>query len=194
MDSEKRLYVVDAVAHQVDVYDVKGARLTQFGEQGFGPGQFNYPNDVAVDNLGRIYISDRMNNQVQVWGWPTSAAPVLPRPRNWWQWSLCASPLLLLLIPLQRRRRKYAPTEDFVDELVRRGKIAAMDEPKLLWLVPEAEHGRYEGRVEDGIDLGEIIRGEAYSASDAADIQERLEVDEPTAILLSIAKRARRLV
>ena len=77
IDAEERLYVADALAHTIDVYDLKGRSLTQFGSRGFGPGQFNYPNDIALDKGGRIYITDRENNQVQVWGWPVAqlAAP-----------------------------------------------------------------------------------------------------------------------
>jgi DNA-binding beta-propeller fold protein YncE len=67
-----RLYVVDAVAQAVRVYDVSGEKaefLLSFGDFGLGDGQFNYPNDIAVDATGRIYVADRANNRVQVWSY-----------------------------------------------------------------------------------------------------------------------------
>ena len=57
-------------AHDVKVYDVSGAEprfLFALGQWGLGDGQFNYPNDVAVDRTGRLYIVDRENHRVQVW-------------------------------------------------------------------------------------------------------------------------------
>ena len=67
-----RLYVVDVVAQVVNVYDVSGEKaklLFSFGDFGLGDGQFNYPNDIAVDETGRIYVADRVNNRVQVWSY-----------------------------------------------------------------------------------------------------------------------------
>jgi hypothetical protein len=34
-----------------------------------GDGQFNYPNDIALDASGRLYIADRENNRIQVWSY-----------------------------------------------------------------------------------------------------------------------------
>ena len=62
IDKKQRLYVVDALAHDVEIYSLDGKVITQFGVRGFGPGEFNYPNDVALDSRGRIYVTDRENN------------------------------------------------------------------------------------------------------------------------------------
>ena len=70
LDASGRLYVVDAVAQEVAVYDTtkpQAELLFRFGDFGLGDGQFNYPNDIAVDVGGRIYIADRASNRVQVW-------------------------------------------------------------------------------------------------------------------------------
>jgi DNA-binding beta-propeller fold protein YncE len=32
--------------------------ITQWGSQGFGNGQFNSPNDIAIDSLGNVYVAD----------------------------------------------------------------------------------------------------------------------------------------
>ncbi|MBU0704860.1 MAG: NHL repeat-containing protein [Chloroflexi bacterium] len=71
IDTSDRLYVVDAVGQDVKVYDVSGPEvdfLFTFGDWGASNGQFNYPNDIAIDNVtGRLYVTDRENHRVQVW-------------------------------------------------------------------------------------------------------------------------------
>ncbi|TLM80282.1 MAG: hypothetical protein FDZ70_01375 [Actinobacteria bacterium] len=194
MDDTGRLYVADALAHQIDVYTSEGDKVVRFGEQGVGTGQFSFPNDVALDGTGRIYITDRENDQVQVWAWPVAEAPVeLARKYPWAAAAACCLPPLFLLVPLLRRRRKYVVTHDFVEALVADGQVREMDGTGLEWLVPVAEHPQYVDRVEDGVDLGELLVAEEHSPSDAADLQARLEVDGRTAVLLAIARRVKRL-
>ena len=60
------------VNQNVKVYDVSGdvpEFLFSFGTSGMGDGQFNYPNDIAFDSTGRLYIADRENNRIQVWSY-----------------------------------------------------------------------------------------------------------------------------
>lgn len=67
---DQKLYVVDAIGQTVDVFDVSGKQaklLYNFGDFGIGDGQFNYPNDIAFDGTGRLYIADRASDRVQVW-------------------------------------------------------------------------------------------------------------------------------
>ncbi len=194
IDDKQRLYVVDAVAHSVDIYNLAGKRLAQFGTQGFGPGQFSYPNDVTIDQRGRIYVSDRENNQVQVWGWPVAAPPAIKAPSSPLGWAWCLLPLLLLFLPFAFRKAYVVVTPEFVDALSATGELKAVSERRRLRLTcPEEDHGLYEGRVIDGIDLGEMIRGEVHSESEVRAMMERLEVDERTGILLSMAARTKGL-
>lgn len=70
IDGFQRLHVVDAIGQQVSVFDVSGNEakpLFTFGDIGAGDGQFAYPNCVAIDDNDRLYITDRVNNRVQVW-------------------------------------------------------------------------------------------------------------------------------
>ena len=72
IDQYDRLYVVDAVGQNIKVYDVSGTQprfLYAFGDYGAEDGLFNYPNDIALDNSGRLYVVDRENNRVQVWSY-----------------------------------------------------------------------------------------------------------------------------
>jgi DNA-binding beta-propeller fold protein YncE len=70
VDERNRAYVVDAVSHVVLVFEVQdnGAKqLFTLGSQGSKDGEFSYPNGIALDRAGRLYITDRENNRVQVW-------------------------------------------------------------------------------------------------------------------------------
>ena len=53
---------VPAVQLWLDILDGDG--WVSFGSYGHGPGQFYLPHDVAVDNLGRIYIADTANQRI----------------------------------------------------------------------------------------------------------------------------------
>ncbi|TAK67724.1 MAG: 6-bladed beta-propeller [Dehalococcoidia bacterium] len=63
-----RLLVTDVTSgrHRVLVFDANEALLSQFGTEGAGDGEFSFPNAVAVDRQGRIYVSDSNNRRVQV--------------------------------------------------------------------------------------------------------------------------------
>ncbi len=194
IDDEDRLYVVNTISHDVDIYDLDGKLITRFGGQGIGPGQFNYPNDIALDADGQIYVTDRENHQVQVWAWPRAEVPEVFVPKTAGQWVLCLGPLLLIPpIYLLLRRRRYVVTADFVDAMAEAGEIRTMVRRRWLWVTPEADHAAYIGRVEDDVDLGELIRPEQHSESDADDLVRRLTILETDAILLSIAARHKRL-
>jgi DNA-binding beta-propeller fold protein YncE len=64
----QRLFVADAVLHQVLVLSRDGQLVARVGARGTGPGQFNYPTNVAVDSQGRLYVSDSLNFRVQQFG------------------------------------------------------------------------------------------------------------------------------
>jgi len=194
IDEEQRLYVVDAIAHTIDIYDLKGERLTQFGSQGFGPGQFNYPNDIALDARGRIYVSDRDNNQVQVWGWPVAEPPALAAPKTLSGWLACLSPLLLLPLLLLLRKTRFVVTPDFVEAIVAAGEVSSVAKRRRIRLMaPEEDRSLYEGRVVDDVDLGTLIEFDVHSESDARAMAEKYELDQRSSVLISMASRVKAL-
>jgi DNA-binding beta-propeller fold protein YncE len=75
IDDIGRVYVVDTTANAVQVYKVleAGQRapvyVGKFGIQGAGDGQFQYPNGVAVDTRGHVFVTDVANNRIQVWSY-----------------------------------------------------------------------------------------------------------------------------
>jgi DNA-binding beta-propeller fold protein YncE len=74
-DDGKRLYVVDAADHTVQIYRIPDAVtgvpsfVGSFGAEGTGDGSFEYPNGMATDSHARLYVTDRENNRVQVWSY-----------------------------------------------------------------------------------------------------------------------------
>lgn len=66
-DARQRLYTVDSKAHKVKICSPEsGQPLDEFGERGTGPGQFDFPANIALDREGRVYVTDAMNFCVQV--------------------------------------------------------------------------------------------------------------------------------
>lgn len=68
-----RVYVADAGAHRILVYDLDGRVVSSFGRRGHGPGELNYPTWIAVDGTGDVYVTDALNFRVQIFG--ASGAP-----------------------------------------------------------------------------------------------------------------------
>jgi len=73
IDNENRfLYVVDTQQDQVIVYDADDLReLRRIGTGGKNhflttPGDFGAPSNVAVDKDGNVYVTDTMNNRVEI--------------------------------------------------------------------------------------------------------------------------------
>ena len=64
--STQRLIVTDTAAHQVLVFDPRGALAATIGERGTGDGQFNYPTLLWCDATGRLFVNDSLNFRVQI--------------------------------------------------------------------------------------------------------------------------------
>ena len=74
VDDSGRLFVADTADHMVRVYTIEDSKPTptyvgSFGGEGQLDGTFEYPNGVATDKRAHIYVTDRENNRVQVWGY-----------------------------------------------------------------------------------------------------------------------------
>jgi sugar lactone lactonase YvrE len=75
VDDEGRVYAVDASGHAIQIYKALQAGQSvpdyvgRFGIQGSADGAFQYPNGIATDARGRLYVTDLANNRVQVWSY-----------------------------------------------------------------------------------------------------------------------------
>lgn len=52
--------------HRVEVFSLKGQHLRTIGTRGHGPGEFNFPANLAVSRSGELYVADMLNFRVQV--------------------------------------------------------------------------------------------------------------------------------
>jgi len=70
------LYVADTQAHQIKVFDATGRLVRSIGQRGEGPGEFNYPTYLALNN-GKLIVADTMNARVQLIALDDSAPPLI---------------------------------------------------------------------------------------------------------------------
>jgi DNA-binding beta-propeller fold protein YncE len=61
-------YVADTFAHCIVEFDANGHEIRRFGRQGSAHGEFDEPQDLAVDKDGRLFVIEMANNRLQVFG------------------------------------------------------------------------------------------------------------------------------
>lgn len=66
VDSQGKVYAVDAFRNKIKVYAPTGELLLTFGKKGRGIGELNYPSRIALDQQANIYVLDNENHRVQV--------------------------------------------------------------------------------------------------------------------------------
>ncbi|MGE3799538.1 MAG: 6-bladed beta-propeller [Candidatus Kapaibacterium sp.] len=64
VNGEGKVYAMDGFSNAVYVFSREGKYINRFGGRGDGPGQFTAPDALAVDGLGRIYVSSSLHVQV----------------------------------------------------------------------------------------------------------------------------------
>jgi len=70
-----RVFVADSTGQGVFVFHSPSGDsqrldyLGFFGGEGIADGTFEYPNSVAVDARGRVYVADTFNDRVQIWSY-----------------------------------------------------------------------------------------------------------------------------
>jgi DNA-binding beta-propeller fold protein YncE len=75
VDGSGRVLVADSTGQGVFVYRAPSGdeRRLQYlgfvGGEGVSDGMFEYPNSVAVDARGRVYVADTFNDRVQIWSY-----------------------------------------------------------------------------------------------------------------------------
>lgn len=66
VDRQGRLYVLEAQAQEVRVFDSIGAHLRTVGRRGAGPGEFAMANGIALDRQDRLWVYDPGNSRVTI--------------------------------------------------------------------------------------------------------------------------------
>lgn len=72
-DASGRVYVAETTGTRVQKFDADGTYITKWGSPGSGNGQFNFADNdpypstgLAVDQNGKVYVADTVNNRVQI--------------------------------------------------------------------------------------------------------------------------------
>jgi DNA-binding beta-propeller fold protein YncE len=75
VDGEGRVFVADTTGQGVFIYRAPSGEgrsldfLGYVGGEGVADARFEYPNSVAVDARGRMYVADTFNDRVQIWSY-----------------------------------------------------------------------------------------------------------------------------
>jgi len=60
------LWVVDTGKHQIVALNLRGEIVRTIGRRGEGPGEFNFPTHIGLDDEGRLYVVDTLNFRIQI--------------------------------------------------------------------------------------------------------------------------------
>jgi DNA-binding beta-propeller fold protein YncE len=94
-------YVADGYGNsRIAKFSREGNFVKHWGERGGGPGFFNTPHSIVIDDQGLLYVGDRANSRIQVFDgegnfkeqWPLSVVKGGETPRSSEPWSLCITP------------------------------------------------------------------------------------------------------
>jgi len=66
LDSEGNLYVLDTGNHRIQKFSPDGDFLATLGRKGQGPGEFNFPGSLDIDELGNLIVASSFIKRVQV--------------------------------------------------------------------------------------------------------------------------------
>jgi len=67
VDIERKLvFITNTKHHVVSVFDTDGRFIKNLGARGKEPGEFNFPTQIAIDSIGRLYVVDSGNFRVQI--------------------------------------------------------------------------------------------------------------------------------
>lgn len=143
VDTRDRLYVVDALGHDVSIFKktapTEPTALAVFGGQGIELGQLLYPNGLTAEKDGRrVFVADRENNRIDVFEWPASEQSVATPVAKAIPLAGTLVPFGLALTWLFSRRRRYFADREFMENIVYHNHLADLKKrTKRVFVAPE---------------------------------------------------------
>ena len=83
LDESLRMFVVDALSHEVRVFDRDGRLLQIIGREGRGPGEFKSPWRVAIDPTDSVWVWDQTLQRFSVFDEDGAFARSFNAPGRW---------------------------------------------------------------------------------------------------------------
>jgi len=62
------IVITDALNHQVNIYNINGDLVSQFGTRGVMPSKFISPKGITISKNGDIFVVDSQNHRIQIFG------------------------------------------------------------------------------------------------------------------------------
>ena len=66
VDSERNLYVLDAIFGNFQIFNQQGQLLLYVGQEGLLPSEMMLPSGIFIDRYDRIYVADTFNHRIQI--------------------------------------------------------------------------------------------------------------------------------
>ena len=67
-EKEDLVFVADKRSTNFQVFDENGKFISKFRSKGKQDGQFNRPEDLAIDPEGKVFVADTSNSRIQIFG------------------------------------------------------------------------------------------------------------------------------
>jgi DNA-binding beta-propeller fold protein YncE len=64
--ARREIWIAETASHRITITDEGGKVVRQIGKRGTGPGEFNYPTSVWIDQQGIAYVVDALNFRIQI--------------------------------------------------------------------------------------------------------------------------------
>lgn len=194
VDARNRLYVVDALGHDVSIFkkddkSISPQALAIFGEQGVEFGQLLYPNGLTLDNAERrIYVTNRENNRVEVWGWPVAASNASVAKKTISLLPLLIPPLLLLGWLITRRRRIFAD-EPFMQQIINHNHLEHLAKTHKKVFVDPDVYEAYKDYREGDIVVGDYLVPIKVDPALAANTSKIHNIDDELGTIFAAASK-----
>lgn len=196
IDSKSRLYVVDALGHDVSVYKKTtktGPVLTAFGGMGIQLGQMLYPNGMTLSANGqRIYVADRENNRIDVFGWPDNAQSLLTPAAKVIPVAGVFMPIFLLGAFVIGRRRRFFADKYFIANIVANNQLIALKKRTKRIFVSAVTYESFKDYLEGDLKGSDVLVQIDPDPDAVKALMKSQDLDEETAILFAGAQRGLR--